>query len=310
MAIQSKIILILIISLFSSCKDDCIQDDDNTIKVLSWNIWHGGHSKDFPERGCEGTIGILKESGADVITMIETYGASDMVADSLGYYHRLLSSNLSIYSKYPIIETYKFPDSISTFNFGGVMLNVKGKKIRVFNTWLHYLPDMRLAPTSLTESEILAWDDAGTRDDEIKKNLSVLKSFMSESDSIPIIMAGDFNCHSHLDWIESTKNMYNHGGAVVRWTVSKLMQDKGFKDSFRELNPDPAKNIGATWCYGDNNQKREDRIDYLYYLGSELKAVSSETHNGILGEPYSFRNKEFLYASDHGFVLTDFKFIE
>ena len=63
---------------------------------------------------CAGTMGILNPSGADVILMVETYGCSDRVADHLGYYHRLLSSNLSIYSRYPIVETYTFPDSIST----------------------------------------------------------------------------------------------------------------------------------------------------------------------------------------------------
>mgnify|MGYP000157006753 CR=1 FL=1 len=93
---------------------------DNTLKVLSWNIWHEGHSNKYGKQACDGVIGVLKKSEADVILMIETYGTSDKVADSLGYYHRLLSSNLSIYSRYPIVKTYTFPDQISTFNFGAV----------------------------------------------------------------------------------------------------------------------------------------------------------------------------------------------
>lgn len=113
---------------------------DNTLKVLSWNIWHEGHSNKYGKQACDGVIGVLKKSEADVILMIETYGASDKVADSLGYYHRLLSSNLSIYSRYPIVKTYTFPDQISTFNFGGVEILMHGKKVRIFDTWLHYLP--------------------------------------------------------------------------------------------------------------------------------------------------------------------------
>ena len=216
------------------------KDTPKKLKVLSWNVWHGGHSKTYPGKGCEGTVGILKKSGADVVLMVETYGAAPMVADSLGYQYHLISDNLCIYSRYPIVEKYAFPDSIGTFNFGGVKIDMDGTPVRIFDTWLHYLPDMRLVPTDKTEEEILAWETAGTRDDEIRKILSVLKPMLAEADSIPVIMGGDFNVHSHLDWTEETRNLYNHGGAVVRWPVSVAMEKAGFKDSFRELNPDAA----------------------------------------------------------------------
>lgn len=187
-------------------------------------MWHGGHSKTYPGKGCEGTVGILKKSGADVVLMVETYGTAPMVADSLGYQYHLISDNLCIYSRYPIVEKYAFPDSIGTFNFGGVKIDMDGTPVRIFDTWLHYLPDMRLVPTDKTEEEILAWETAGTRDDEIRKILSVLKPMLAEADSIPVIMGGDFNVHSHLDWTEETRNLYNHGGAVVRWPVSVAME--------------------------------------------------------------------------------------
>ena len=50
------------------------KDTPKKLKVLSWNVWHGGHSKTYPGKGCEGTVGILKKSGADVVLMVETYG--------------------------------------------------------------------------------------------------------------------------------------------------------------------------------------------------------------------------------------------
>lgn len=296
------------IGLFvSSCKQ-AKPVGEKELKVLSWNVWHGGHSKAHPGEGCKGAIGILKKSGADVILMIETYGAAPMVADSLGYEHFLISDNLCIYSRYPITKTYTFPDSISTFNFGGVEIDVDGTPVRLFDTWLHYLPDMRLVPTGKTEQEILAWDDAGTRDDEVRRILSVLGPVLSEADSIPVIIGGDFNVHSHLDWTEATKDMYHHGGSMIRWTVSQAMQDAGFKDSFRELNPDPVKNIGTTWLY-DNDDKptRQDRIDFIYYQGNTIQAIASETFNQELTKPLELNGEEFFYPSDHGFVMTTFK---
>lgn len=298
--------VILFLNILTSCSE---QKHSKELTVLSWNVWHGGHSKAYPEKGCEGTIGILKQSQADVILMVETYGAAPMVADSLGYDYHLISSNLCIYSRYPIIKTYEFPDQIPTFNFGGVEIDMEGTPVRIFDTWIHYLPDMRLVPTDKSEAEILAWDDAGTRDEEIRKILAVLKPMLAESDSIPIIMGGDFNSHSHLDWTEATKDMYNHGGAVVNWTVSKEMETARFKDSFRELNPDPVANIGTTWLTDADSLEtvnRQDRIDFIYYQGKTIQAVESECYDNNLGETFSFKGKDFFYASDHGFVLTTF----
>ena len=276
-------VVVLCLCALAACTSS--KESKKTLTVLSWNVWHGGHSKTYSGKGCEGTIDILKKSEADVVLMIETYGAAPMVADSLGYSYNLISDNLSIYSRYPIIRKYAFADSISTFNFGGVMIDVDGKPVRVFNTWLHYLPDMRLAPTDKSKEEILAWEMEGTRDEEIHKILSVLQPLLAEADSIPIIMGGDFNVHSHLDWTEATRNLYLHGGAVVDWPVSIAMEDA---DSLE------------TEC-------RMDRIDFIYYQGKTIQAIASECYDNSLGKTFTFKGEDFFYPSDHGFVLSKFE---
>lgn len=285
------------------------QESKKTLKVLAWNVWHAGHSTEYPGKGCEGTIGILRKSGADVILMVETYGAAPMIADSLGFQYHLISSNLCIFSRYPILEHYAF-DGISCFNFGGVKIDVDGTPVRLFDTWLHYLPDARLVPTDKTEEEILAWETEGTRDEEANAIIAALQPMLAETDSIPVIMGGDFNSHSHLDWTEATRNMYNHGGAVVRWPASAAMEEAGFKDSFRELNPNPVKQPGVTWLTDADSlatERRQDRIDFIYYQGKTIKAVESDCHNNSLGKPFTFLGDEFFYPSDHGFVLTTFE---
>lgn len=286
------------------------KESKKTLTVLSWNVWHGGHSKTYPGKGCEGTIGILKKSNADVILMVETYGAAPMVADSLGYQYNLISDNLCIYSRYPITRKYAFPDSISTFFFGGVMIDVDGTPVRLFDTWLHYLPDMRLAPTDKSEEDILAWEREGTREKEIHKILTVLRPMLAQADSIPVIMGGDFNVHSHLDWTEATRDLYNHGGAVVNWPVSTAMQEAGFKDSFREMNTDPATHLGVTWLTDADSletERRMDRIDFIYYQGKTIQVIESECYDNSLGKTFSFKGEDFFYPSDHGFVLSKFE---
>lgn len=303
-----RILWALIASLFAGCAPKA--DGERTLRVLSWNVWHAGHSKAFPEAGCRAVHEILKQSEADVVIMVETYGSAPAVAEALGYEYHLVSDNLCIYSRYPIVEHYAFPDSISTFNFGGVRLDVDGSPVRLFATWLHYLPDARLAPTDRPESEIIAWERSGSRHREICTILSVLEPLTAQCDSIPIILGGDFNTHSHLDWTDATRNLYNHGGAVVAWPVSKELERRGWSDSFREIHPDPAAAPGTTWLAEADEaatESRSDRIDFIYYRGRTIRAVASECFDCNLGKRFRFRGGEFLYPSDHGFVLTDFR---
>lgn len=281
-------------------------------KVLVWNIWHGGHDESLPADGKPSVVEVINESGADVVLMIETYGSAPYISEQTGMDYELLSSNLCIFSSYPIVRKYEFPESISTFNFGGVELLV-GDSIPVlfFDTWLHYLPDTRLAPVDKGEEAILAWENEGSRDDEIYAIMDVLKPFFEKAGQVPLILGGDLNSHSHLDWVESTKDMHNHGGAVVNWTVSSTLYDNGFKDAFREINPDPVKNYGRTWISGweDGRQvyTKVDRIDYCYYQGESLKPVDSESYTAIPGDTLVYRGKEIMYPSDHGFVVTTFR---
>jgi hypothetical protein len=306
--------LMLCLLLFG-CVDkvDDYQDKESTeLKVLVWNILHGGQNKDLPADGRLDIIQIIKDSKADVVLMIETYGSAPMISDSLGFYHELLSSNLCVYSRYPITKKLLFEDHISSFNFGGVELSVNGKSVHVFDTWLHYLPDTRQAPIDESEAEILAWENAGSRDDEIKSILTAIQPYADNADSIAVIMGGDFNSHSHLDWTESTTGMYNHGDAVVNWTVSKAMTDAGFIDTFRNIHPKPEEIIGTTWLgVRDSEEKlvftRRDRIDYLYSKGKNLRIINSEIYNAPFSQEFTFRGKTYTnFPSDHGFVLTTF----
>ena len=109
-------------------------------KVMAWNIWHGGNDESLPSDGRPSVVDIIRESGADVILMIETYGSAPYIADSLGFEHHLISENLCIFSRYPIVETYSFGEAISPFNFGGVKIMIAGSEpVMFFDTWLHYI---------------------------------------------------------------------------------------------------------------------------------------------------------------------------
>ena len=63
-------LVVLVLSVFISCSE---QKKEQQLTVLAWNVWHAGHSKAYGQQACDGTIGILKKSQADVILMVETF---------------------------------------------------------------------------------------------------------------------------------------------------------------------------------------------------------------------------------------------
>ena len=136
-------------------------------------------------------------------------------------------------------------------------------------------------------------------------NTTSFKTALDEG--IPIIVAGDFNTPSHLDWTEATKHLHN--GWVVQWPVTHLLETMiGLKDSFRELFPDPLKSPGATWTTVNVSEPQE-RIDFIMYKGSQLTPFRSSIYSGneVLSQVPNVTQND--YPSDHFAVITDFYFI-
>ncbi len=78
------------------------QTQSNIVKVLQWNIWHGGIH--LGNEGQQRVLDLIRSSRADVIMMQEAYGIQQMLADSLGYHlkTRSLKDNLAMYSRFPL----------------------------------------------------------------------------------------------------------------------------------------------------------------------------------------------------------------
>lgn len=267
------------------------------LKVLTWNIWHGGH-RYGKEVGLQRVIETIKSTNADLIGLVETYGSGEIIADSLGYYFYLISSNLSIMSRYPITETIT---AFKPFNFGGVKLKLgPAKHLMFFDTWLHYLPDyaQSIVQEDKSPKELIA-DEKETRLYEIKEILKHIDAYLKRANEEPVIMVGDFNMGSHLDWTAATKDI--HYGKVVEWPQSKEMEKAGFKDSFRELHIDPLLDPGFTWtpraATSSDKYGLRDRIDFIYYKGRGLYPIESRV---IDYHP-------IMFPSDHAALLTIFQ---
>ena len=301
----SKLILFIGILCFLNFP---IHAQKNTFKVMAWNILHGGNDI---ENGPESVGKIINEINPDIILMIETYGSGPYIAKYSNLNFHLVASketplndksvNLSIYSKYAFgkrIDT-KFP-----FYLGGIEIPINGKTIRFFTNWFHYLPwNNEPEKMGKTVEQLLEWEQTESRHKMIQKVLPYLKKFAAETDSIPMIFGGDMNSLSHLDWTKKTKKMHNN--LIVPWKATKILDDLGLIDSYRKENPNPKTHPGITWDKKGRNDSH--RIDYIFYKGKSIKSIKSKSYNAYFNEPITLNNKEIIYPSDHGIVVTTFK---
>ena len=292
---RMRTIVFVFVTLTMCCFMGCADKKPQCIKVMTWNIWHGGlHGQKIDDyaKDSSNTVNVLKvleNEGPDILFMQETYCCGMEIAKQAAYpYSWRGSTNLSIHSKYPILDTIAI---YKPFNSHGVVIDVEGEKILCINLWLHYLPDYfqdikALSPDSLILKE------GTTRLKEIAAILKCADSLENLLD-MPIVIGGDFNSGSHLDWIETTKT--SHYNKVVEWPVSKFMESHGFTDSFREANPDPTKTLDGTWGFL-NDEIISDRIDFIYYKGDKIKTQSSKI---VQDDP-----ADGFFNSDHRAILS------
>lgn len=269
------------------------------VKLLQWNIWHGGVH--MGNKGTHRILELLQKTNADIISMQEAYGSQQMLRDSLGYQLQTpaAGANLALFSRYPMTQhpsNDKFKSNTATIALPG------GRKVLMGNWWLRYAykheyTDFYPIPGFDTNDWIT--EDRELAEEDAQKNIAQDIDPIWRADStMPIMLAGDFNSGSHLDWTARAAFLH-YGYGPVELPVSKFMLGKGYLDSYRELQPNEVTHQGGTFAaiYG---HLQTSRIDFIYYKGTRIKAVASKI---IRTAP----DIDDVWASDHSAVLTVFE---
>jgi len=246
--------------------------DGRPLRVLAWNIWHGGRRKGRDE-GVQRVVEVIKESGADIVLMQETYGSGPRISGRLGFDYFLRSSNLSVMSRFPIKDVHRLGPS---FRFGGVTLELAPDvEMQAYSLWINHLPSVSKQLDAGATGEELAAADYETRGKEMDSILAELLPHLAQTPDMPVLVGGDFNSGSHLDWTKTAKDLPDHHGRAVPWPVSLSMERAGFVDTYRAAHPSPVDASGRTWSpeFKDSHQ---DRIDYVYARGDAWRVVSSK----------------------------------
>ncbi|WP_152557179.1 endonuclease/exonuclease/phosphatase family protein, partial [Photobacterium sanctipauli] len=263
------------------------------IRVMAYNIWWAGAAPGGA-RSQEYVYEQMVENGVDIVLMQESYGYQQALADKLGFHlwpkTDAEGQNITVLSRFPILD-----ELINDGRFVGVRLDIgEGREIDVYSTWLHYGDDTvnSAADPEITNEELTEIDFAA--------DYSVLEAALPEFEASaqstrPIIVGGDHNTISHLDYTDAS-NRYGRGQLSL--PKSELFQNEGYIDSYREVYPDETKDLCFTWSPFHTSNPGQGRIDFIHYKGDQITAVEAKC---LLNDGH----QEF-HPSDHGAVITTF----
>ena len=264
------------------------------LKTMAWNIWHGGR-EDGEKTGPQRVVEIIRDSGADIVAMQETYGSGKWISEQLGFHFHPRGTNVSIHSRFPVVEDISVHEA---FQCVGAVLELPDKrKIAFYSIWLPYSKEIWEEGTRNTDDPDSMRAACEASRASLEKIWEAIQKRLSDPayNDMPIIIAGDFNSMSHLDYIAPFKDQYD--GVVIDWPTSRIMANAGFIDSWREVHPEVNRRRDRTWTPRFPKQE-QDRIDYIYYRGADLNAIDAR----IIDE----RTPSF--PSDHAAIVTDFSY--
>ena len=285
------------------------ETDDSRLRVMSFNIFRGGT---FLGQPLSQTAKVICKANADIVGIQETrspHGVNaEELAELLGWNHHVNPRNRVILTRYEIAERLR--DGVK-------VILPTGQMAYIFNLHLPsnpYQPYQLLniqpkwhkhwdTPFIKTEAEAIAFAKLA-RGSEISTILSQI-SALADKD-IPVFVVGDFNEPSHLDWTQEAMQSGLHP-VKVEYPTSLRMANAGFYDAWRKMHPDEIEFPGFTWSpltKADDPKDHHDRIDYVYFKGTQLKLVNAE----IAGEKR--RSADIVirpYPSDHRAVIATFK---
>ncbi|MEU6091241.1 HAD-IA family hydrolase [Streptomyces sp. NPDC047085] len=265
------------------------------LRVMSWNLWLGGSEVD--DHRAKQVKAVL-ESGADVVGLQETAGtAAQELAAALGWHHHRAGENLGVISRHPITARFGDP-GVGFYGAAGVRIEAApGREVDVWTAHLHYTPygPYESAFDGLGAPELIAHEDV--RLTQMRDTLDRIAE--SSRDGVPVVLVGDFNCPSHLDWPD------------VEWPVTRAAEGAGFADSYREAHPDPVAEPGHTWSPihpvhedGSGRPEPQDRIDYVLHRGG---LTVRDARTLVIGSPCPWPDVAGNdWPSDHAAVVTRF----
>jgi hypothetical protein len=266
------------------------------LKVLSFNVWIGtANVSDGYNKGLDSIL----LSDADIVAVCENRGRAGDWADDLGWHVYQAGSDDAVLSRYPVVDTFTASAAV------GARVRLADSPLREMNFWSCHLTAYPYGPYDVRDESgnnaakvaaaLAAENDSG-RVAQINSILLNASAQLAAADTTPVLLLGDFNCPSHLDWTPATATAGLHFGLVLGWPVTRLTENAGMIDAFRAVHPDPVAMPGDTWTPIDPNDV-QDRIDMVQFKGAPLSVIDCQVFTTIA---------QGRWPSDHAGVLAEF----
>lgn len=282
------------------------------LRVLEWNVQEGANRF---EHGPEKALKVIQDSGANLVLMQESddigggrHKLGPWLATQLGWHaHQRLGTALCILTKFEITETF----SHSGWDAIGARIKAPGLDFIAWSCWLDYrsyLPDYWHGKPDASLADLLACETTGSaRSKQTLAIIARLKQLRQLGGPLPLLVGGDWNCPSHLDYGADTQRL--HRNLILPLPSSLALEQAGLTDTFRAVHPSALKTPGVTWSplYRTEPKTHKpmpmDRIDRLYLRATQLKPVSAITYPLQL-ESARIPRPQRQFPSDHSAVLT------
>lgn len=262
------------------------------LTLLTFNAEGGGLNAGKP---IDETVAVLRAADADVVGLQEMRALSPTcwrdhcppvgpsvaapLGDAMGmhlyeqsYNPRVTWAN-AVLSRFPLVK--------GTPNDTGVIIDVDGRRVAVFN--IHpddypYQPFQLLGIPYDGQPRLETPDQAVLAAEETRGEALrlLLEDLASASDTDAQVIFGDFNEPSHLDWTERAAAAGIHPMAVP-FPLSRALEAQGFIDALRAVYPDELAKPAYTWTPNspaDDPTVHHDRIDFILVRGRGLTVES------------------------------------
>lgn len=293
-------LLILFFSLCTLCRAYASE----SFTILQWNVWQEGTSV---KGGYDAIVNEIVRLKPDFVTLSEVRNYHNTnfmqrLTESLRQrgesYYSFYTYDTGLLSRYPITDSLTvFPCRDDHGSIYRLLCQARGRKFAVYTAHLDYLNDTyyevrgydgnswhEMKP--LTDvGEILRRNALSKREEAIR--LFLAQAAKDEADGYNIILGGDFNEPSYLDWSPRTRYLYDHHGAVVTWPVSRLLAEADFTDAYRAVYPNELTHPGFTFPADNKDVKpsrlswtpladERDRIDFVHVKGRGVCVIDAK----------------------------------
>ncbi len=306
------------------------------LRVLSFNILQGGGNasnvgftpEEFGPSRLDEVAAVIQALDMDVVGVQEDSG-SDALLEALG---EPWTRAGNIYSRLPL----KPLDPVGTvhlaqINFDGTSITIANAhwrpypytpyEIQKLMQMAHDAGDKFDLERDDLEQMMLAMYDKGPEPRGYAETVNALEPHLASG--VPIVLTGDFNEPSHLDWTERSAEhgmdrwVDNPTGsplrAKIRFAGSSWLARDGLVDAYRSVHRDEVAKPGITWtpAYPDGTKGRRDygeqvldRIDIVYVKKLRVMDASVVGENGEFSDvSLEDLGLGFAWPSDHRAVL-------